>query len=65
MCVTTCPVSSNFYGDPTTKFCVSICPQGYYADDSQRLCVPACPSNYGLHGTFGNNLTRVCEAYCT
>lgn len=65
MCVTTCSATSNLYGDPTTKFCVSTCPSGYYADDSTRLCVTACPATYGLHGTFADNDTNICVAYCT
>lgn len=60
MCVTTCPINSNLYGDPTSKFCVPFCPSTYFSDDSQRLCVQTCPSSYGAFGTFGNNNTRAC-----
>lgn len=61
MCVTTCPAISNLYADPTTKFCVPLCPSTYYSDDKTRTCVQRCPDNNGIHGTFANNQTRVCE----
>ncbi len=61
MCVTTCPASSALYADPTSNFCVPLCPPDYYSDDKTRTCVQKCPDNNGVHGTFGDNTTRVCE----
>lgn len=60
MCVPTCPVGSNTFADPTTKFCVPLCPSTYYSDVNTRTCVQGCPSNYGVQGTFADNTTRQC-----
>lgn len=43
LCVDTCPVSMNTFGDPGTRICVPICPNGTYADDLTRTCVTRCP----------------------
>jgi hypothetical protein len=61
LCVSICPATAGTFADPTTKFCVTTCPNTYYSDYSQRMCVQACPSNVYIHGTFGNNQTKICE----
>jgi hypothetical protein len=70
-----------YFGDPSTKLCVSVCPNisvafsnvtaniyqtvGIsYSDYSTRLCVRTCPATYGLHGTFGDNVTNNCVQNC-
>lgn len=65
MCVTTCPATANLYGNFATRICVPICPNGTFADDLTRTCVTMCPSNNGVHDTFGNNDTHICEQTCT
>jgi hypothetical protein len=68
LCVDVCPASAGTFADPTTKFCVPLCPNNpnkYFSDYSTRTCVQKCPSGVLLAGTFGNNETRACEAYCS
>jgi len=65
MCVTTCPVISNLYANPTTGYCVPVCPPTYFADSVSQECVQRCPINNGIHDTFGNNDTHICEEKCT
>lgn len=55
----------NYFADPSTKFCVPVCPgttvaDYSYADYSSRTCVSRCPDNYRPHGTFGNNVSHIC-----
>ena len=58
------------YGDPTTRFCVTQCPNSvatgnsmYYADTStgQYICVVICPV---LPRLFGQNTTNMCVVEC-
>ena len=68
LCVTTCPASVGTFADPTSGFCVPLCPNTpnkYFSDLYSRKCVQRCPDSVDFDGTFGNNETRVCEDYCS
>ena len=67
-CVSFC--SNNWWGDPTSRNCVSQCPNltttgtsNYYGDNStgQYFCVVICPVVPRL---FGENTTNMCVSLC-
>ena len=64
LCVDTCPVLDGTFGNFDDRMCVPVCPNETFADDLSRTCVTRCPENNGIHDTFGNNETHICEENC-
>ena len=66
-CVDPCPsVPIQHYGDPTTRFCKTICPTGYFALDDTYRCVVDCPATSAATGLllFRDITNRKCVSKC-
>ena len=63
MCVLECPDSPDYFADPHSRTCVSVCPNTTdwisYAEDINRTCVTRCPDNY-----YAQNSTGTCVSQC-
>jgi hypothetical protein len=64
LCVNVCPKLNNGtlqFADPSTKNCVTVCPNSTFGDNSTVACVYRCPA-----GSFSQPLPyRYCVAVCS
>jgi hypothetical protein len=60
MCVTDCPLLyGETYADKIDFKCTKVCSRGQFKDNSTATCVYRCPN-----GTYANNVTWNCSAWC-
>ncbi len=57
---------TQYYGDPTTRYCQTVCPTGYYALDDTYRCVTDCPVTSTKSGylLFKDQTNRKCVSTC-